>query len=154
MSCETCSEFYDLAPFVVRHYHDDTCDTRRVMTIPMGTIKPLNSSVQTDTLAASRKYVWSFASSHRNGAREQMVRWLRSNKYVVRVQIFHLGTFVVSSSKKHEYFTHTHTGMEASNEDHSEKATRRKRRMIRSGTQKMKATRKRTMVTRTMWRKK
>ena len=86
MSCETCSEFYDVAPFVARHYHDDSCDTRRVMTIPMGTIKPLNSSISTDTLAASREYVWSFASGHRNGARDQMVRWLRSNKNVNSVK--------------------------------------------------------------------
>jgi len=81
LSCETCSEFYDVAPFVVRHYHDSTCEDRRdVMTIPMGTIKPLDPNVTVDSLSSSREYVWSFASGHVNGARDQIVAWLRSSE--------------------------------------------------------------------------
>eukprot|EP00939_MAST-03C_sp_MAST-3C-sp1_P000767 g767.t1 len=91
-SCSACSKFYNIAPFVVRHYYDPACqiflDDNKLLIIPMGTTSgTMNAmrrlSISKDKKASERFHVWSFASSHRNKARDDLVRFIRNSSAAI-----------------------------------------------------------------------
>ena len=86
-SCASCRGFYAQAGgLVLRHYHDPICARRfkNVMFIPMGVSEGIGGvTIRDATLGkpgSTRRYAWSFASNHRNAARDQIAAFARRSQ--------------------------------------------------------------------------